>query len=182
MRSRTLLALLTVSVLVLSACSDDGGDDAESPAAGDAATEQPSEEPADEPASDDATLTVEDSDLGDILVDADGLTAYVFLQDTGSESTCYDECEAAWPPIVVDGDPVAGDGVDGSLLGTTERDDGTTQVTYDGQPLYLFASDAAPGDTNGQGVGEVWFVVGPDGKTIEAQAMAMTSGGSSSKY
>ena len=80
---------------------------------------------------------------------------------------------------------MAGDGVDGSLLGTTERDDGTTQVTYDGQPLYVFASDAAPGDTNGQGVGEVWFVVGPDGKTIEAQAMTMTmtsGGGSSSKY
>ena len=176
MRPRTVLTLLSVAVLLLSACSDDGGDDTASPAAGDTATEQPSEAPTEEPAADDATVAVAESDLGEILVDAEGLTAYVFLSDEGGESTCYDECESAWPPITVDGDPVAGEGVDGSLLGTTERDDGTTQVTYDGWPLYLFASDAAPGDTNGQGVGEVWFVVGPDGKAIEAQAMTGSDG------
>ena len=79
--------------------------------------------------------------------------------------------------VLVDGEPVAGDGVDGTLLGTTEREDGSTQVTYDGWPLYLFASDAAPGDTNGQGVGEVWFVVGPDGQAIEDTEAITTGGG-----
>jgi len=187
MRSRTLLALLTACLLLLAACSDDGGDDDATPAADGGATEQPAEEePAEEEPAGDATVAVSDTDLGEILVDADGLTAYVFLsdeQDSG-ESTCYDDCEASWPPVVADGEPVAGDGVDDSLLGTIEREDGSTQVTYDGWPLYLFASDAAAGDVNGQGVGGVWFVVGPDGKAIEDEAPAMTTagGGAYSKY
>ncbi|HSL11744.1 MAG TPA: hypothetical protein VLA82_10570 [Actinomycetota bacterium] len=185
MRPRTLLALLTAAVLLTAACSDDGGDDASSPAAGgDTATEEPTATEADDDGGGTATLEVSDSDLGEILVDADGMTAYVFFSDEqGGESTCYDDCETAWPPILVDGDePVAGDGVDDSLLGTTEREDGSTQVTYDGWPLYLFASDTAAGDTNGQGVGEVWYVVGPDGAPIEDQAMAASGGGATSKY
>ena len=180
MRSRTLLALTTICVLTLAACSDDGGDDEASPAAGDTATEQPADDTATESEAEggDATIAVAESDLGEILVDAEGLTAYVFFSDEqGGESTCYDECEAAWPPITVEGEPAAGDGVDRSLLGTTEREDGSTQVTYDGWPLYLFASDAAPGDTNGQGVGEVWFVVGPDGQAIEDTEAITTGGG-----
>ena len=185
MRSRTMLAAITAAVLLLSACSDDGGDDTASPAdGGTTPTEEPTATETDDGAAGAATLEVAESDLGEILVDADGLTAYVFFSDEqGGESTCYDDCEAAWPPIVVDGDePVAGEGVDDSLLGTTEREDGSTQVTYDGWPLYLFASDAAPGDTNGQGVGEVWYVVGPDGEPIEDQAMAASNGGGTSKY
>ena len=179
MRSRTLLALVTACILLLAACSDDGGDDTASPAADDTATEAPADdatETDDDDAAGDATVAVAESDLGEILVDAEGLTAYVFFSDEGGESTCYDDCEAAWPPITVDGEPVAGDGVDDSLLGTTERTDGTTQVTYDGQPLYLYSADSAPGDTSGQGVNEVWFVVGPDGAAIEDTA-AMDSGG-----
>ena len=180
MRTRSLLALLTVCVLLLAACSDDGGDDTASPADdGATATEQPTEESEEPAAGGDASLEVADSDLGEILVDADGLTAYAFFQDEqGGDSTCYDECEAAWPPITVDGEPVAGDGVDASLLGTVEREDGSTQVTYDGWPLYLFASDAAPGDVNGQGVSNVWYVVGPDGTPIEDAAMVASGGGS----
>ena len=177
MRTRTLLAVLTVCVLLLAACSDDGGDDTASPADdGVTATEEPteSEEPAE---GGDATLAVADSDLGEIVVDADGFTAYAFFEDEqGGDSTCYDECEAAWPPITVDGEPAAGDGVDDSLLGTIERENGSTQVTYDGWPLYRFASDAAPGDVNGQGVGSVWYVIGPDGVPIEDAAMVASGG------
>jgi len=106
-----------------------------------------------------------DSDFGEIVVDAEGRTLYLFDPDEGGKSTCYDDCEASWPPLLVDGSP-SGDGVDASLLGTTERKDGSTQVTLDGWPLYYFAGDAAPGDTNGQGVGEVWHVVAPDGTAI----------------
>jgi predicted lipoprotein with Yx(FWY)xxD motif len=153
-RSR-LVAVAGTLALMMAACSngEDTGDGAESP--------EPSEAPAE------ATVAVAESDLGEIVVDAEGVTLYRFLADTGSESTCYDECEDAWPPLTVDGEPVAGDGVDSSLLGTSERTDGSTQVTLDGHPLYVFASDEAAGDVNGQGVGDVWFVVSPSGKAIK---------------
>ncbi len=121
---------------------------------------EPSEEPAD------ATVAVEDSDFGQIVVDAEGRTLYVFLVDEGTESTCYEDCEASWPPLTVEGDPVAGDGIDGPL-GTTEREDGSLQVTLDGHPLYYFASDETADDVNGQGVSDVWYVVSPEGEAID---------------
>ena len=64
------------------------------------------------------------------------------------------------------GDISVGEGVDASLLGSSERTDGSLQATYNGWPLYHFAADDAPGDTNGQLVGDVWFVIGPDGTPI----------------
>jgi predicted lipoprotein with Yx(FWY)xxD motif len=148
------VAVVALVGLAMVACSD------EEPAAGGGGQTQ-SEEPAA------ATVAVEDSDLGQIVVDAEGQTLYVFLVDESAESTCYDDCEANWPPLTVEGDPVAGEGVDGSLLGTTERKDGTTQVTLDGHPLYHFAADETPDDMNGQGVGEVWYVVSPEGAAIQ---------------
>ena len=90
-------------------------------------------------------MRLAESDLGSILVDADGMTLYLFEADTDGSSTCYDDCAASWPALIDDA-PSAGAGVDESLLGTTERDDGEVQVTYGGQPLYSFASDQAPGD------------------------------------
>lgn len=114
-----------------------------------------------------ATVATSDSDLGTIVVDAQGRTLYVFLADEGSESTCYDECEDNWPPLTVSGDPVAGEGIDASLLSTSERTDGSSQVTLDGHPLYVFAAETVAGDTNGQGIGDVWFVVSPSGKAIK---------------
>lgn len=154
---------VVIGVLVatmLAACADDDG--GEPPAQGSpttasdaTATEAPAE----------GTVAVADSDLGEILVDSEGMTLYLFESDTDGSSTCYDDCAASWPPLI-DPEPTAGEGVDESLLGTTERDDGEMQVTYDGHPLYFFASDTAPGDTNGQGVGEVWFVVDPTGKAV----------------
>jgi predicted lipoprotein with Yx(FWY)xxD motif len=148
-----LLSAAALSLLVMAGCSN-----GEEPADG---TEGQPEEPAE------ATVAVEDSDLGEIVVDAEGRTLYVFLADEGSESTCYDECEASWPPLTVEGDPVPGDGVDASLLGTTEREDGATQVTLDGHPLYFFAADETPDDMNGQGVGDVWYVASPSGEAIQ---------------
>jgi predicted lipoprotein with Yx(FWY)xxD motif len=101
--------------------------------------------------------------LGKILVDETGRTLYAFTKDTKDTSTCYDKCEAAWPPLLETDKPTLGDGVDASMLGTTTRKDGSIQVTYNGMPLYYFFKDAAPGDTNGEGVGNVWYVVAPDG-------------------
>ena len=89
------------------------------------------------------------------------------MPDAGGAPTCYDDCATTWPPLVADGAPTVGEGLDDALFASATRDDGTEQVTVDGWPLYFFAADAAPGDTNGQGVGGVWYVVGPDGAAIE---------------
>lgn len=146
--SLRIVAVMGTFALLMAACSngEDTGDGTQAP--------------------DEATVAAEESDLGEIVVDAEGRTLYVFLADEGSESTCYDECEDSWPPLTVDGEPVAGEGVDDALLGTSERTDGSTQVTLDGHPLYLFGGDQAAGDVNGQGVGDVWFVVSPSGEAI----------------
>src|SRR5205085_257610 len=72
---------------------------------------------------------------------------------------CYDGCATTWPPLLVGSDKVsAGEGVTGAL-GTALRNDGNRQVTYGGVPLYYYAPDTNPGDTKGQGIGKVWFVV-----------------------
>jgi predicted lipoprotein with Yx(FWY)xxD motif len=106
--------------------------------------------------------TAEDATLGTILVDADGFTLYTFSNDTAGSgaSACSGGCATNWPPLTADGEPSAASGINGELA-TIDRADGTTQVTYNGMPLYRFANDAAPGDTNGHEVGGVWFVAMP---------------------
>lgn len=97
--------------------------------------------------------------LGNILTDDQGRTLYRFTRDSENTSACYDRCATTWPPLLVGGgNPAAGEGV-GAGLGTTLRNDGNRQVTYGGVPLYYYAPDTTPGDTKGQGVGNVWFVV-----------------------
>jgi predicted lipoprotein with Yx(FWY)xxD motif len=116
-----------------------------------------------------ATVQVsEHAEFGELLVDADGMTLYRFDADTqgSGESACTDSCLDAWPPLTVEGDPTAS-GVS-AALSTFERADGTTQVAAAGWPLYYFASDSSPGETQGQGVNDVWWVVGPDGSKITA--------------
>ena len=118
-----------------------------------------------------ATVKVSESaDFGSILVDGEGMSLYVFMDDTQDSGTsaCTDtECTTEWPPLTTDGDPVAGEGADGTLLGTATRDDGTTQVTYNGRSLYHFSGDTAPGDTNGQGMEGKWFLDSPEGEAIQ---------------
>ena len=152
---RRTFALLAASTLLLAAC---GGDEAEPPAG----------EGQDVQGEVAATVEVAMSDLGDILVDADGNTLYMFVPDEeeGGEPTCYDECAEAWPAFEASDEPAAGDGVDQSMLGTVERTDGTEQVTYNNLPLYHFSGDEAAGDTNGQGLNDVWWVLSPEGEPI----------------
>lgn len=109
-------------------------------------------------------LEVVASAAGDALVDAEGRSVYVFLPDAQGASTCYEACESNWPPL--SGSVGAGSGVDGSLLASAARNDGSAQVTYNGWPLYYFAGDAAPGDINGQGINDVWFLVSATGDPI----------------
>jgi len=106
------------------------------------------------------------SKLGPILVDEKGMTLYLFVKDTGTSSTCYDQCATFWPPLLTTGTPQAGSGVNQSMLGTTTRTDGKVEVTYAGHPLYYFLKDKAPGDITGQGVngfGDLWWVLTPAG-------------------
>lgn len=110
--------------------------------------------------------TTTQNELGQFLVDGAGRSLYLYTADPKGESTCFDACAEAWPPLLVEGELAAGTGVAQNLLGTIERPDGTMQATYFGIPLYYFASDAEPGDISGLGVGDAWFLVSPFGAAI----------------
>lgn len=109
-------------------------------------------------------------DLGTILVDSEGRTLYDFHKDEGGASSCYGACAGAWPPLLTDGDPQAQGAADRSMLGTTERKDGTVQVTYNGWPLYTYAGDQGPGEANGNDIdqfGAEWYALEPSGEEPE---------------
>lgn len=139
----------------------------------DAATEAPATDPAATagvPVTGAATVNVADvGTFGQALVDGAGRSLYLFTNDTQNSGTsaCTGDCLVRWPPLLTDGEPVAGTGVDAAMLGTITLPDGTTQVTYNGWPLYYFQDDTAAGDALGQGVGGVWFLVAPTGEMIE---------------
>ena len=143
--------------------------DAATEAPTDAATEAPTDA-AGVPVTGAATVNVaEVGTFGEALVDGEGRTLYLFTNDTQNSGTssCTGDCLVRWPPLFTDGEPVAGTGVDAAMLGTITLPDGTTQVTYNGWPLYYFQDDTAAGDALGQGVGGVWFLVSPTGEMIE---------------
>lgn len=108
--------------------------------------------------------------LGKIIVDSKGFTLYDFHKDKGTTSACYGGCAQLWPPLTTEGNPQAGEGAMASKLGTTERKDGTTQVTYAGHPLYTYAGDTKPGDTTGNdftSFGGEWYALQPSGEEAE---------------
>ena len=166
-----LSAILVLS-LILAACSEtpaaSSADEtvAVTPSAEASASAEPSESAAASP-SDEAAVLMADSDFGAILTDADGVTIYFFANDTEGTSNCEDDCLADWPAVEAEDSPTAGEGVTAEL-GTIERSDGTRQLTVNGFPAYYFAGDAAAGDVNGQGQGDVWWVFGADGEHIES--------------
>ena len=116
------------------------------------------------------SLAVANSNLGKILVDGRGRSLYLFEADKGPSSMCDGACASLWPPLTTKGKPTAGPGLSASKLGTTERADGTTEVTYNGHPLYTYSGDSAPGQTTGQGsqaFGAEWYVLSAAGNTVE---------------
>lgn len=114
-------------------------------------------------------LMVSDTGTTPFLTDDQGRTVYAYAEDTqgGSSSACMGDCATTWMPVVVTGTPTAGTGVDATMLGTITRDDGQMQATYNGWPLYYYADDMTPGDMNGQGMGDKWYLVAPDGTPIQ---------------
>ncbi|MBI5300580.1 MAG: hypothetical protein HY868_00470 [Chloroflexi bacterium] len=137
------------------------------PPAATATTVPPSPTPVTKP----ATLALNQTSLGKIITDGNGMSLYMYPPDTREPSTsnCYDSCARAWPPLLTAGKPeLKGTDLTASLVGTTTRKDGTTQVTYNGWPLYFWNRDRNPGDVLGQGVGDIWWVMTADGGIITA--------------
>jgi len=116
-----------------------------------------------------ATVSVANNPkLGKILVDSKGNTLYYFEKDKkgGTSSACSGACAQLWPPYTTSGSPKAQSAAKASLLGTIKRSDGTTQVTYNGWPLYTYQADTAPGQTTGEDIksfGASWYVLTPAG-------------------
>ena len=172
---RRFFTLAMAGLLLLAACGDGAGEGTTTAPADDGATTTPSDDGATTTApSEGAGVSTASTDLGTVLVDPAGMTVYVFLNDTDGESTCYDDCAGNWP--AVPGDAAISSDLDSAMFGTTTRTDGTEQLTVGGQPLYTYAPDQAPGDTTGQGIGEVWFVVGADGAVIGGPEATATTG------
>jgi predicted lipoprotein with Yx(FWY)xxD motif len=160
-------AALPLAAVMIAGCG--GGSSAPS-----AAVTPPAAAPtANKAASSAPVVRVANSSLGRIIVDAHGRTVYLFKKDKGTKSACNGACAQAWPPVTVSGKPAAGTGAKASLVGTTKRSDGKTQVTYHGHPLYRFQGDHTRGDTNGQGLvafGGGWFVLSPSGTQVSSHA------------
>jgi predicted lipoprotein with Yx(FWY)xxD motif len=107
---------------------------------------------------------------GKALVDAQGRTLYLFEADKHDASTCNGACASIWPPATATGGTVAGPGITASKIGTTKRSDGSSQLTYNGHPLYRYAADTSTGDVNGQGLnqfGAKWYVLNAGGAKID---------------
>ncbi|MCH6160370.1 COG4315 family predicted lipoprotein [Streptomyces marispadix] len=170
-RWRSVVAV-AAALLVLGACGGDGD-------GGGSGGSTPSEHG--ESSTKAKTVTARSTDLGKVLAGGQEKTLYLFEKDKGPKSTCAGGCAQAWPPMIVKGKPVAGSGgVKKGLLGTSRRDDGKTQVTYKGRPLYYFQGDQKSSQTNGQGLdqfGAKWYALAPDGKAVKKKAKDGGGGG-----
>jgi predicted lipoprotein with Yx(FWY)xxD motif len=170
-RRLRLVALVVAAGLVTSACAgDDSGDGGEA-SPGTAATSTADSTPSRTPPSSTpepipgTVLTAAASDFGPMLFDARGQAIYLFEVETAGVPACYGDCAAAWPPVLTTGPPEPTGAVRADLLGTVPRDDGSTQVTYNGHPLYFYANED-PGQVLCHDVvlnGGRWLVITPDG-------------------
>jgi predicted lipoprotein with Yx(FWY)xxD motif len=171
MRTTIWAAAVAVGVLGLAGCgSNSGGSSSASGSSSSAAAGSSSSSAAG------AVLSTADSSLGKIVVAADGRTVYAFDKDTPGSGTsaCTGDCQTKWPAVTTDSASPKADGVTGDV-GTITRADGTKQVTLAGMPLYMYAADSHAGDVTGQGVGGLWWVVGPDGMKITTAAGSSSS-------
>lgn len=117
------------------------------------------------------TVTVQDTTLGEVLADGQGMTLYMLTSDPKNGSGCTGQCATAWPPLIAQSAPADPAGSTAKFT-VFKRSDGTMQVAANGQALYTFQSDTAPGDVNGQGVkapSGTWYAVGASGASITSQ-------------
>ena len=116
-----------------------------------------------------AVVSTAKTSLGQIIVNSNGRTLYLFEKDRNGKSACSGQCAVFWPPLITSGKPSVTNGAKASLIGTTRRADGRLQVTYNHHPLYTFVKDKKAGQTNGEGVnafGAVWDAISPAGARI----------------
>ena len=126
-----------------------------------------------------ATVSTKSTSLGTILVTSSGKTIYLDTGDKSGHFACTGACAKAWPPLSTSGKPKAAGKVKASMLGTIKNGK-VTQVTYNGHPLYTFASDTSGSPTSGEGVNG-FFVVSPTGaKITHAPATTTTTSTTSS--
>ncbi len=167
--SKTAAVAALLMTFAVAGCSASGSTSGGGTGDSGGAYGQPAESTA--PSTGDKAATTElktaDTSLGEIVVDADGTTLYMFDTDTqgSGKSSCTGECLMNWPPLTTEGDAPSVQGVTGEV-GTITTADGSTQVTLNGWPLYYFAGDSAAGDVNGQGVGGIWWVLSPAGERM----------------
>jgi predicted lipoprotein with Yx(FWY)xxD motif len=161
MKSRRATLAATLGLLVVSLLGACGGEET-APSGPTTAEESPTDSATKPPTG--QRITTTESELGTFLADEEGKTLYLFTEDSPGKSVCEGDCLEAWPPV--EGEVTAGPGVDEGLIGSIDRSDGTVQATYGDWPLYYWVNDKAAGDTTGQGVGGVWYVVDPEGNAI----------------
>jgi predicted lipoprotein with Yx(FWY)xxD motif len=162
--SRFLLLGVALSAL-LAACSSSGASPSAAPSAAAPSAAPSAAAPS---AAAGTTLALADSALGKIVVDGQGKTLYMFTPDEDQAApTCVDACAKNWPALIVTGTPTLGAGLTAAAATIARTDGGGTQVKFGEYPLYYFAADTAAGQTNGQGQGGKWYVVGADGEPIK---------------
>lgn len=165
--TRLLTIAAASGALLVAGCGDDESSPEADSGGGAATTEAKETKPVAEKATG-TEVVLGDSQFGRILFGPDEQAIYLFDKEGGPKSECYGDCAAAWPPVLTKGGPQAGAGLKASLLGTTKRDDGTTQVTYNGHPLYYYAHEG-PGEVTCHDVeefGGLWLVVDPAGNPV----------------
>jgi len=178
---KTLAITFSCLALLAVACSGaPGATEPPSQAPSTAPTQAPTAMPSQAPSGTSApsatgglTITVMQGSLGAYLTGPNGHALYVLTNDSANTSTCTGSCAQSWPPLLAGAgqSPEPGAGVTGAL-GTFARADGGTQVTVGGMPVYYFAGDTTASQTNGQGVGGVWFLATPDGMPLGAASSA----------
>lgn len=128
------------------------------------------------------TIATHKGPLGTYLTTSSGMSLYMFAPDSGGKSNCNSSCAQYWPPLAGGSAKTSG-AADSSLIGTTMRSDGTTQVTYAGHPLYTYVGDTSAGQTNGEAKnlnGGEWYLLDPQGKKIDKDSNS--SGSTSSGW
>jgi predicted lipoprotein with Yx(FWY)xxD motif len=167
MRTRLPALVAVLSLLPLAGCGDDDDGSGADQAAATTETEQATTAPAQPPAGPGTKVKAADSQYGQVLFDGDDQAIYYFGKEKSTTSECYGACAEAWPPVLTEGQPRAAGAVDAAKLGTSRRDDGSTQVTYAGHPLYYYDEPAGQVTCHGiEEFGGLWLAVQPNGEPV----------------
>jgi predicted lipoprotein with Yx(FWY)xxD motif len=166
MKKLLIPGILVAAAVTLAACGGGGGGDATAMSSAGGA------------------VSVKDvGGTGTVLVDSAGQALYASDQEAAAHKVlCTGACNSFWEPVTANGNVTSSSSVPGKL-GTVKRPDGTTQVTYNGDPVYSFTQDSA-GEVSGDGFKDAfdgqqftWHVISVGGA---GAASASTGSGSTS--